>query len=110
MPTKSRLWILLSLILLLVSFNSQAANSFRIQNGRLITTGMSSLEILDLIGEPLTRETRTQGLSLDNVFTGKTIEIWSYLITGSIGGEYYLTLTLEDGIVAAVNSKQRDRL
>ncbi len=96
--------------MLLTSFNSHSGNSFRLQNGRLITTGMSSLEILDLIGEPLTRETRAQGLSLDQVFVGKTIETWSYLIMGSIGGEYYLTLTMEDGIVAAVNSKQRDRL
>jgi hypothetical protein len=110
MQTKLRLSIYLCLALLLASFNSQAGNSFRLENGRLITTGMSSIEVLDLIGEPLTRDTRAQGLSLDQVFVGKTIETWSYLITGSIGGEYYLTLIIEDGIVAEVYSKQRGRL
>ena len=110
---KTLTWLLLrylSLAVLFASLNANAGNSFRLENGRLITTGMSSLEVQDLIGEPQSRETRVQGLALNQVSAGKTIEIWSYLIMGSIGGEYYLTLTLEDGIVATVSSKQRGRL
>jgi len=100
----------LFLVLLVGSLNTFAGNSFRLASGRLIISGMSKVEVLDLIGEPLSRQTRTQGLSVDGIATGRTIEIWSYLIMGSIGGEYYLTITLEDGVVTTIKAKQRGRI
>ncbi len=108
--TIHRLFVFLSVLLLTLSMSADAGNSFRTQSGRLITTGMSRVEVLDLIGEPLSRDTYTQGLSLDPISVGKTVESWSYLISGSIGGEYYLTIILEDGYVVEVASKQRGRI
>jgi|GEM_PF-629574 len=100
----------LSVGILVWSLNALAANSFRLHNGRLITTGMTQVEVLDLIGEPLSRDTHIQALSLDGVAAGKSVETWSYLLQGSIGGEFYLTLTLENGLVTMVHFKQRGRI
>ena len=105
-----QLFSVLSLALLVFSLNAHADGSFRTQSGRLITTGMSKIEILDLIGEPLVQDTNTEGLSLGTYSSGSTIESWSYLIRGSIGGEYYLTIILEDGYVVDIFSKQRGRI
>ena len=104
------LFTVLSLALLVFFLNANAGNSFRTQSGRLITLGMSRVEILDLIGEPLSQDTDTQGYSLGRYSSGSTIETWSYLISGSIGGEYYLTIILEDGFVVDIFSKQRGRI
>jgi len=108
--TFQRLQTYLPVLVLMFSISAEAGNSFRTQSGRLITTGMSKVEVLDLIGEPLSRDTYTQGLSLDSISVGKTVESWSYLISGSIGDEYYLTIILEDGYVVEIASKQRGRI
>jgi len=109
-PAIHRLLVILSVLMLTFSMSADAGKSFRTQSGRLITTGMSKVEVLDLIGEPLSRDVYTRGLSLDPISVGKTVETWSYLLSGSIGGEYYLTITLEDGYVIEVASKQRGRI
>ena len=105
-----QLFTVLSLVLLVFALNADAGNSFRTQSGRLITIGMSRIELLDLIGEPLSQDTETQGLSLGRYSSGSTIETWSYLISGSIGGKYYLTIILEGGYVIEIFAKQRGRI
>ncbi|MBL4834926.1 MAG: DUF2845 domain-containing protein [Pseudomonas sp.] len=98
------------IVSLSVAFGAQAAGSFRLDSGRLISSGQSKSEVLVLAGEPLYQEVET--IAVDQGGEGEPIkrEVMTYKLNGSIGGEYVVVVTVENNEVVSVTSKQTDRM
>ena len=102
------------LILLLASitmFSSFAASAcgFRLQDGKLLTCGMSRIELLDRAGEPVSKDVEVHAVSIEPGQAGQRIETWSYILPGSIGGNYLVSITLVQGKITAIESRQQRR-
>ncbi|SEH95242.1 Protein of unknown function [Rheinheimera pacifica] len=92
-------------------FTAQAsACGFRLSDGKLLSCGMTRIEVLSLAGEPLAKDVETLGVDIGEPVKGTTVETWSYRLKGDIGGEYLVSLTLRGGKVTAIDSKQQGRL
>ncbi|EKT4487838.1 hypothetical protein [Shewanella algae] len=91
-------------------FVGSACDSFRLKDGKLLHCGMSRIKLLELAGSPMDKYTQTLGVDSGRATAGKTVEVWSYRLQGSIGGEYLLTVTLSNGQVQNIVSEQQDRL
>ncbi|MDR6982628.1 hypothetical protein J2X32_001246 [Rheinheimera pacifica] len=92
-------------------FAAQAsACGFRLSDGKLLSCGMTRIEVLSLAGEPVARDVETLGVDIGEPVKGTTVETWSYRLKGDIGGEYLVSLTLRGGKVTAIDSKQQGRL
>lgn len=94
---------------LLISAQAGACG-FRLEDGKLLRCGMKRIEVLALVGEPIAKDVETLGVDTGEPVKGETIETWSYRLQGDIGGEYLVSLTLKAGKVAAISSKQSDRI
>ncbi|WP_368873294.1 hypothetical protein [Shewanella algae] len=101
--------LLLFLSLCLLALPAIACDSFRLKDGKLLHCGMSRIKLLELAGSPMDKYTQTLGVDSGRATAGKTVEVWSYRLQGSIGGEY-LTVTLSNGQVQNIVSEQQDRL
>jgi len=95
------------LLFLIVTFQAKAGDSFRLRDGSLIREGMMSIEVISKLGPPLSKDTETTGISLDTNSGGQTIEIWSYILEGSIGGSYLVQIKIKGGNIINVSTKQR---
>lgn len=92
-------------------FAAQAsASGFRLSDGKLLSCGMTRIEVLSLAGEPVAKDVETLGVDIGEPVKGTTVETWSYRLKGDIGGEYLVSLTIKGGKVTAINSKQQGRL
>ena len=102
----------LSLLVIVFSFSlsSEAQESFRLSGGHLLKIGMTRIEVVSTVGEPLSKDIETHGISTEPAYTGKKIETWTYRLEGSIGGTYLVSLTLESGVVVAIYTKQQGRM
>lgn len=92
-------------------FTAQAsACGFRLSDGKLLSCGMTRIEVLSLAGEPLAKDVETLGVDIGEPVKGTTVETWSYRLKADIGGEYLVSLTLRGGKVTAINSIQLNRI
>ncbi len=94
---------------LLSSFVVNAGQSFRLLDGDLVHTGMTKIEVLDKLGQPLMKDVETVGVDQGEGLKGKKVESWSYRLDGSIGGEYLVTVTFNGDKATSINSIQRNR-
>ncbi|MGH9773175.1 MAG: hypothetical protein ACRD4Q_16010 [Candidatus Acidiferrales bacterium] len=93
-----------------VSGAAWAGGSFRLENGQLLRTGMSRIEVLSMVGAPLSKDVDTHGVSTDNTSGGKTVESWSYILNDTFGQKFLVTIVLEGGTVTEISSKQQGRM
>lgn len=77
------------------------ADSFRFDNGRLVTDGMSRIEVLARVGPPLTTTTLSIGL---NGFPSR--EQWLYRSPGAIAGAYWISIVFEGDTVIEVRAER----
>ena len=92
----NKLKIILLLSLMSCALVAQAAGSFRLMSGKLISSGQSKSETIGVDegggGHPIKREVLT------------------YKLDGSIGGEYLVIITVENNTVVSITSKQTSRM
>lgn len=93
-----------------MSLPALADCSFRSAEGKLLRCGMSGIEVLDRLGQPLLKEQMTLGVSTNSAERGQTIEVWSYKTKADMGGEFLLSLEFTDGKVSKISRKQQGRL
>ncbi|SEA72189.1 hypothetical protein [Alkalimonas amylolytica] len=104
-----RIFMLLLAGTLMASSFSASACGFRLKDGKLLTCNMSRIELLDRAGEPLSKDVEVHAISTKPQETGRRIETWSYILPGAIGGNYLVSITLEQGKVTAIESRQQQR-
>ena len=102
--------VVLFVLSFFLAFGAQAAGSFRLDSGRLISTGQSKSEVLVLAGEPLYQEVETIAVDQGGDEDPVKREVLTYKLNGSIGGEYLVVVTLENNTVVAITSKQTSRM
>ncbi|MCC5852945.1 MAG: DUF2845 domain-containing protein, partial [Alkalimonas sp.] len=85
------------------------ACGFRLSDGRLLSCGMSRIELLDRAGEPLSKDVEVHAVSQEPTVAGRRVETWSYMLKGDIGGNYLVSIRLENGRVTAIESQQQRR-
>lgn len=93
-----------------LALGAQASGSFRLESGRLISSGQSKSEVLMLAGEPLYQEVETIGVDQGNGSDPIKREVLTYKLNGSIGGEYLVVVTVENNEVVSITSKQASRM
>lgn len=102
---------LLQLSILMTAFLANvawASSSFRLDNGKIIRTGMSQLELSNVAGRPMTVET-IQKLDAQGHQVDSDEQKHIYRLKGSIGGEYLVAATIRDGKIVALEVVQSDR-
>ncbi|WP_022961088.1 hypothetical protein [Halopseudomonas pelagia] len=106
----NKLKIILLLSLMSCALVAQAAGSFRLMSGKLISSGQSKSEIIAVVGVPLYQDVETIGV--DEGGGGHPIkrEVLTYKLDGSIGGEYLVIITVENNTVVSITSKQTSRM
>lgn len=103
-------YLLIAFCLFFISFSAFADKcAFRISSGELIRCGMSKIEVMNHLGQP--ELTNTESLGVNDGFGqgGQTVESWSYVAVGDIGGEYYLTVRFAESKVIGIESEQVNR-
>lgn len=100
--------ILLLIAGLFYSSDAQAC-SFRISGGELIRCGMTKIEVMNKVGSPDYTSTDSVGINDGFGRGGRSVESWSYIVRGDIGGDYYLTVQFASNKVIDVESKQVNR-
>ncbi|MFD1215734.1 DUF2845 domain-containing protein [Microbulbifer celer] len=105
---KLNLLVLLTAILYALSVN--AAGSFRLASGKLISTGKSKSEVIAIAGAPMYQEVETiavdEGVGNDPVKR----EVLTYKLRGDIGGMFLVVVTVENNTVVSVAATQESRL
>lgn len=98
------------LLTLLLTFNANAKSSFRLDNGKLLSVGQSKSELIALAGVPIYQD--VENVAIDNSQQANPIkrEVWMYKLEGSIGGLYYVEVSIENNKVVLITSKQEDRI
>jgi len=104
--------ISLSILLfaLLFSLTASAKNSFRLENGKLLSLGKSKSEIVSLAGAPIYQD--VERVAIDNGHEANLVkrEVLMYKLKGSIGGLYLVVITIENNKVVLITSKQEERI
>lgn len=100
--------LVLLLPLTFMTFSAEACG-FRLSDGRLLSCGMSRIELLDRAGEPLSKDVEVHAVSDEPAVAGRRVETWSYIVKGDIGGNYLVSIRLENGRVTAIESQQQRR-
>jgi hypothetical protein len=93
-----------------LSLPAMANCSFRLDDGKLLSCGMSGIEVVDRLGQPLLKEQLTLGVSTNSVERGQTVDVWSYKTRADMGGEFLLSIEFTDGKVSKISRKQQGRL
>ena len=98
------------LLTLLLTFNANAKSSIRLDNGKLLSVGQSKSELIALAGVPIYQD--VESVAIDNGQQANPIkrEVWMYKLEGSIGGLYYVEVSIENNKVVLITSKQEDRI
>lgn len=100
----------LFLLLLSFSLSANAAGSFRLISGKLLSAGQSKSEVVALAGPPLYQEVETIAIDQGSSDTPTKREVLTYQLPGSIGGESLVVITIENNAVISITSKQVSRL
>lgn len=88
------------------SFSAASANAFRLANGKLLSTGMTQLELVAQAGTPLSVEDETvRELGETRVVKQRL----TFELEGDIGGRYWVQATLQQGNVVALEVIQQNR-
>jgi len=102
----------LSILLLALFFTlaANAKNSFRLENGKILSVGKSKSEVMALAGSPINRD--VERVAVDNGQGNHSVkrEVLMYKLKGSIGGLYLVVVTVENNKVVSITSKQEDRI
>lgn len=92
-------------------FSAQAmACGFRLDSGKLLRCGMQRIDVIAVVGEPLSKNVEVLGIDSGEPVKGETTETWIYRLQADIGGQYLVSLTLQAGKVVAINRKQLERI
>lgn len=102
------LMVLLTGLLMFSSFTVSACG-FRLEDGHLLSCGMSRIELLDRAGEPISKDVEVHAVSIEPGQAGQRVETWSYILPGSIGGNYLVSITLVQGKITAIERQQQKR-
>lgn len=112
-------WLSCWLILIMMFLQTaDASDSFRLENGNLIRTGLTKLELLAIVGPPMTTEDvmqrveRPQNSTTQQIITSHEVlneQRLTYQLAGSIGGDYLVEVTIRQGKVTAIHSVQLNR-
>lgn len=105
-----RLKIISLLVFVVCSLSVNAAEGFRLINGKLISTGKSKPEIYSIAGAPLYHEVETIAVDEGRGEDPIKRELLTYRLPGAIGGMYLVIVTVENNTVVDVASKQEGRL
>ncbi len=100
-----KLGVLVTALLVNVAW---ASSSFRLDNGKIIRTGMSQLELSSVAGRPMTVE-KIQKLNAQGEQVDSDEQKHIYRLKGSIGGEYLVAATIRDSKVVALEVIQSER-
>lgn len=85
-----------------------ATESFRLESGALIYTGMSKLELITAAGQPLSTENIVTTNKLgEQISTDE--QILTYQLIGDIGGEYAVAAKVRRGAVVELEVIQLKR-
>ncbi|WP_019617276.1 hypothetical protein [Psychromonas ossibalaenae] len=97
-------------LVLLFSTAVSAKNSFRLENGNILSVGKSKSEIIALAGTPIYQG--VERVAIDNGQGDNPVnrEVLMYKLNGSIGGLYIVVVTVENNIVVSITFKQEDRI
>lgn len=93
-----------------LSLPAMANCSFRLDDGKLLRCGMSGIEVVDRLGQPLLKEQLTLGVSTNSVERGQTVDVWSYKTKADMGGDFLLSIEFTDGKVSKISRKQQGRI
>ncbi|MEE2024267.1 hypothetical protein [Alkalimonas mucilaginosa] len=70
---------------------------------------MSRIELLDRAGEPISKDVEVHAVSIEPGQAGQRVETWSYILPGSIGGNYLVSITLVQGKITVIERQQQKR-
>ena len=85
-----------------------ASGTFRLDNGKLIYSGMSKLELMNVAGSPISTETISK-INKDGEQVDSDAQILIYKLEGSIGGERLIEARVISGKVVALEVTQTNR-
>ena len=85
-----------------------ASGTFRLDNGKLIYSGMSKLELMNVAGSPISTETIPK-INKDGDQVDSDEQILIYKLKGSIGGEHLIEARVISGKVVALEVTQINR-
>ncbi|PAJ76009.1 hypothetical protein CJF42_01860 [Pseudoalteromonas sp. NBT06-2] len=101
-------------LLFLVSFvfttSASACDSFRLNNGDLLRCDIDRIELLAKVGQPISKDVDSIGVNDGENKSGTTKETWSYILKADIGGDFLVSVKIENSKVVNISSKQKDRL
>jgi len=97
-------------ICMLFIASAYAKDSFRMANGRLISTGQQKPEVIALAGLPISTEVETIAVDEGSGEEPVKREVLTYKLNSTVGGEYLVVVRIENNIVVSVSSTQMSRL
>ncbi len=98
----------MALLLMAWSWPAESC-TFRVAGGQLVRCGMSKIEVIDKMGQPQMRDTESLGVNAGFGRRGETVEVWSYLTRGDIGGKRYVSIYFSGNNVVDIKTKQQGR-
>ncbi len=109
MSNKISKFIKLGVLVITFAANSAwASGSFRLDNGKLIYSGMSKTELMSVAGSPMSTETIPK-INKDGEQVHSDEQILIYKLQGSIGGEHLIEARVMNGKVVALDATQSNR-
>ncbi len=102
-------FIKLGVLVITFAVNSAwASGSFRLDNGKLIFSGMSKTELMNVAGRPMSTETIPK-INKDGQHVDSDEQILIYKLEGSIGGEHLIEAKVISGKVVTLQVTQSNR-
>ncbi len=102
-------FIKLGVLVITFAVNSAwASGTFRLDNGKLIYSGMSKLELMNVAGSPISTETISK-INKDGEQVDSDAQILIYKLEGSIGGEHLIEAKVISGKVVTLQVTQSNR-
>lgn len=102
-------FIKLGVLVITFAVNSAwASGSFRLDNGKLIFSGMSKTELMNVAGSPMSTETIPK-INKDGEQVDSDEQILIYKLQGSIGGEHLIEARVISGKVVSLQATQSNR-
>lgn len=90
-------------VVALVAPVAWASDSFRLENGQLLETGMTKAEVLDVAGKPKSKDSHGKSRG------GHKKEVWTFYANNTFGTPFIVSVTFEGGTVTKVASKARTK-
>jgi len=88
------------------SVSAASTTAFRLASGKLLSTGMTQLELMHLAGTPLSVEDETVREFGETRVVKQRL---TFELDGDIGGRYWVQATVQQGKVVALEVIQQNR-